>query len=503
MNHKKHFLCLIFLLQCCPAVISLGQEVKFGIQFDTAFSMRPVSGRVYVILKDKMSEELFEPEFMGPSRFFAMDVKNWRPGQKIVFSEKAMGYPFPITQLHEGKYIMQAVVDIQNTAHFYSLEEGNGYSEPEHADLKNVKKIDFLIKNRTRGDVFKGTREIKEVSLKSPMLSKFYDQPIALKAAIILPESYESNPTLSYPTVYIIPPFGETHNEALGDISKYPIVNRKGVEKIYVVLNPDCPTGHHQFADSPNNGPRGKSLIEEWIPYIEKHFRAISAPDARFLFGYSSGAWSSVWLQVNYPDFFGGAWSLAPDPIDFKEFQTIDLYNPESNVFWQTKEKLRSLERLPQKVKPTYKQISDYSEVIGTGQQLSSYEAVFSQRDKQGKPMKLWDRNTGKINPKVAQHWINYDIRKIVEDDQKTLIPKLNNKLHIFVGDSDTFYLDMSVISFGNMFKKAGGRIEIDVLPGQDHYSIYSDQKLMTRISSAIDSTFFKTNGKTDDLLNK
>ncbi len=102
---------------------------------------------------------------------------------------------------------------------------------------------------------------------------------------------------------------------------------------IYVVLDPNCRLGHHVFADSANNGPCGRALIEELIPYIETKYRGIGTGQARFVTGHSSGGWSSLWLQITYPDDFNGVWSTSPDPVDFRDFQRIDLTKPDANMF--------------------------------------------------------------------------------------------------------------------------------------------------------------------------
>ena len=62
------------------------------------------------------------------------------------------------------------------------------------------------------------------------------------------------------------------------------------------------------------------------IPHIDAQYRTIPEPTARFVTGHSSGGWSSLWLQVNYPEMFGGCWSTSPDPVDFRDFQQVDLY---------------------------------------------------------------------------------------------------------------------------------------------------------------------------------
>ena len=97
------------------------------------------------------------------------------------------------------------------------------------------------------------------------------------------------------------------------------MVEREYPRLLYVYLNAQFPLGHHEFADSVNNGPWGKALTTEFIPQLEAKYGAAATPAGRFLTGHSSGGWSSLWLQVNYPEFFGGVWSTAPDPVDFRD----------------------------------------------------------------------------------------------------------------------------------------------------------------------------------------
>jgi hypothetical protein len=73
------------------------------------------------------------------------------------------------------------------------------------------------------------------------------------------------------------------------------------------------------------------------IPEFDKQFRSVAAPTARFLTGHSSGGWSSLWLQVAYPEQFDGVWSTSPDPVDFRDFQRIDLTKPGENMFVDAK----------------------------------------------------------------------------------------------------------------------------------------------------------------------
>ena len=78
--------------------------------------------------------------------------------------------------------------------------------------------------------------------------------------------------------------------------------------------------------NSENCGPYGDAIREELIPYIEENYRIIREPWARILFGCSTGGWISLALQVFHPDFFGGTWTMAPDPVDFSALQLINIY---------------------------------------------------------------------------------------------------------------------------------------------------------------------------------
>ena len=52
------------------------------------------------------------------------------------------------------------------------------------------------------------------------------------------------------------------------------------------------------------------------------------------------------------------------------------------------------------------------------------------------------DRKTGTVNTKATENWKKYDINLILKENWKTLGPKLQGKLRVFMGDADTFYLE-------------------------------------------------------------
>ena len=85
--------------------------------------------------------------------------------------------------------------------------------------------------------------------------------------------------------------------------------------------------------NSANNGPYGDAIQYELIPEIEKRFRGIGAGWARFVFGGSTGGWESMAVQMFYPDEYNGAWIACPDPIDFRHYTVVNIYN-DTNAYY-------------------------------------------------------------------------------------------------------------------------------------------------------------------------
>jgi S-formylglutathione hydrolase FrmB len=245
-----------------------------------------------------------------------------------------------------------------------------------------------------------------------------------------------------------------------------------GKDFIRVLLDPDCGTGHHVFADSATNGPRGTALVEEFIPYIERTFPALADPRARLLNGHSSGGWSSLWLQVTYPNVFGGTWSTSPDPVDFRDFQRINIYAAGENMYQDHSGKRRPIARMGVMPALYYDRFCRMDDVIGWGSQLGSFEAVFSPLDPDGRPRKLWDRSTGAVDPAVARAWEAYDIRLVLERNWPTLGPKLKGKLRVITGDLDTFYLEGAVKLLKESLTRLGSDAGVEIITNRDHSTL-------------------------------
>jgi len=447
--------------------------LEFELAYGTKEFPGPFTGRVYVMLTKGAPRGLMSgPDWFNPEPFFAMDVVGWKAGEKLVLGAGARSFPVTMPEVPEGKYIVQAVLDRNLGGRSFATSPGNVYGllPPTQLSGKDGGKISLTLDQVWQERPLPNVPGVQFAKVKSKLLSDFYNREVFLRAGVVLPAGYNQNPQIIYPVVYEVPGFGGNHLGAAGRVGA-PFTRLGETEAAWVVLDPDCPNGHHVFADSQNNGPCGQALIEELIPELEKQFRIGRSRGARLVTGHSSGGWSSLWLQVRYPDTFGGVWSTAPDPVDFRDFQRIDLNAPMANLFFDQAGKLRDLSRSRRGKALNFRDFSRMEDVMGRGGQLGSFEAVFSQRGADGKPVKLWDRSTGVIDGRTSQSWLPYDIARRLDENWRQLEPKLNGRLFVYCGTADTFYLDGAVILLREMLEKKQAKALVEMIPDADHGS--------------------------------
>ncbi len=315
---------------------------------------------------------------------------------------------------------------------------------------------------------FKETERAKLVEMVSPSLSRFHGREVRIRAGVVLPVGWKDDPSVRWPVVYDVPGFGGDHRFAIWFARGMPADH--AVNKVMLVIpDPNCYRGHSVFADSDNNGPWGKALVEELIPRIEAKFHGARSGKHRYVTGVSSGGWSALWLQITYPDSFNGCWAHAPDPVDFRDFQRIDLYKPGINMYTDETGGRRPIARRNEKVLLYYDDFVHLEDVVGPGGQIHSFEACFSPKGSDGNPRPLFDHKTGRVDTKVARTWERYDIRLALERNWPTLAPKLAGKLHIFAGGKDSFYLDGAVRLLKQSLEKLGSDAEVVISPKMGH----------------------------------
>jgi S-formylglutathione hydrolase FrmB len=281
-----------------------------------------------------------------------------------------------------------------------------------------------------------------------------------------------------YPVVFVIPGWGGTHYDVY-----YPAIAKRygfttGKEKIFVYLNPETnnPFGLHAFIDSRVNGPWGKALVEELIPYLAKHYRISTNSNQHFIAGQSSGGYAALWLQLHYPSAFGGSWAVSPDPVDFSDFTSVNLYAKSSNMYYDTDGKIRPFFLMNGQYIGTIKNYASFEHFLGNGGQMQSFEAAFGLMDKKtGKPRELFNRQTGIINPGVLKTWQSYNLGDFFIKNYAKLASKIDNRIFVYAGADDNFFLNRSVEIFKQKAAKLNAKVTVELIPGANHWTVWSE----------------------------
>ncbi len=469
-----------------PAVAqaaSPGAPLHFKITLDKAVAPRGISGRLLVLMSDSAEEQsMLRTDFLpGSSDLAAMEVEFLAPGQSLEFDPDIHAYPEPLSHLKPGNYQLMALLDPDHSLPYAGEDGGDLYGpvvQVQGLNPARAGEISLVLDRRIDPRrPLRDTENVKLAEFQSPSLSGFWGRPIFMQAGIVLPPGFKDRPSERYPTVYHVHGFSGDHSEAweVGPGLVKAMSSGKRMKAVHVFLNGRFPTGHHEFADSVNNGPWGQALIAEFIPWLEARYPMISEPGARFLTGHSSGGWSTLWLQITYPDFFGGTWSTSPDPVDFRSFTGFDATPGSPDNAYRTADgKPRNLARMNGRELASMEQFARQEEVQGEyGGQMASFEYVFSPKGPDGRPMRLFNRVTGEQDPAVQRAWQKYDIHHILETDWTDLGPKLRGKLHIFCGGADTFHLEEAVSMLCGFLKTKDAEAECEIVPGRDHFDLY------------------------------
>ncbi len=112
-------------------------------------------------------------------------------------------------------------------------------------------------------------------------------------------------------------------------------------------------------------------------------------------------------------------------------------------------------------------------DALGPGNQIDSFDRVFSPRGSDGKVERLFDHHTGEIDGRVARYWeTHYDIARLVRANWQALGPATRGKIHIIVGTLDTFRLERPVRRLRDELRALGSDADIVFAPGYDHYNL-------------------------------
>jgi hypothetical protein len=503
---------------------------KFEITFPASLDKGPIDGRLLLLISTSTEGE---PRFqinedLNTQQVFGVDVDGWKPGEAKMMDQGAYGYPRrSLADVPAGDYTVQALLHRYETfkradGHTVKLPmdrgegqqwnsaPGNLYSTPRRMRIDAHTPISIALdKVIPPIEPPRDTKYIKHIKIQSERLTKFWGRPMHLGAHVLLPEGFDAHPEARYPLVIFHghfpanfggfreqppdPNLNPDYNQRF-KISGYNRIVQEHAHQFYkewtgpnfprfiiIEIQHANPYYDDSYAvNSANLGPYGDAITYELIPEIEKRFRGIGQGWARFLYGGSTGGWEAMAVQVFYPEEYNGSWAACPDPIDFRAYTVVNIYEHENAYYADSKWK-----RMPRPGKRNYlgelsatvEDMNHMELALGTnsrsGGQWDIWQAVYSPVGSDGYPKPIWDKLTGKIDRSVAEYWReNYDLVHILKRDWAKLGPRLAGKINIYVGEADNFFLNNAVYLAEDFLKTTktpafGG--EIDYEPRAEH----------------------------------
>jgi hypothetical protein len=492
---------LVGLMSWAPA-----QASSTGLRFEiTVPGNQPLNGHLILIIarRDQPEPRFQMNEGYTSAQGFGVDVEKLAPGQAIVVDGTTLGYPRDhLKDLDAGDYVVQAVFNVYEPFHLgggkvvwlppdrgegqhWNEKPGNPYSQPAkvHLDpqtghtvkLKLDKTIPPIEDPERVAAKNPAAKWLKYIRFKSAKLSEFWGRDTYLEAWVLLPDGFDEHPQARYPLVVYQNHFSRRFSAPVEFRTTPPEADLKGRALMFaqysykffqdwtsgrlprvILINIENANPYYDdsyVVDSANVGPYGAAITEELIPEIERRFRGIGQGWARATFGGSTGGWEALAQQVFYPDFYNGSFVACPDPVDFHAYQNIDLY-ADANAFVRKAdfgEIPIAADRKPDgSITANTGGSIRFELVLGTHgrstEQWNIWQAVFSPQGDDGYPKPIFDPITGMIDKDVAAYWHDhYDLTAILGRDWATLGPKLAGKLHVAVGDADTYFLNNAV----------------------------------------------------------
>ena len=491
----------LFALFAC----SKNENPIIEVTYNNKLSNESFDGRLLVMIsKDGSKEPRFQiNDTEDTGILVGKNVENWKSGNVEGFYSKTLAYPIEnLGELDNGEYVIQALLHKYETFNLSNgktvklpMDQGEGqhwntspkniYSKPIKINFKKNTTVKIEITEEIPPiEPEKDTDYIKHVKIKSELLSKFWGRPMYLQANVLIPKDFKKESKTRYPLMVFHGHFPKSiggfrtspptapkkdtiYNSRFG-ITGYKYIQEKEAYDFYkkwtsknfprflvIEIQHQNPYYDDSYAvNSANIGPYGDAITYELIPHVEKMFNGVGEGWGRFLYGGSTGGWEALAVQVFYPKEYNGCFAACPDPIDFRAYTVVDIYNDENAYYKEGsfKKILRpGIRDGKGHIKTQLIDMNRREYILGdnsrSGDQWDIWQAVYSPSDENGYPKPIWDKLSGEIDHDVAKYWMeNYDLRYIMERDWDKIGNDLKGKINIYCGDMDNYYLNNAVV---------------------------------------------------------
>src|SRR5262245_20899967 len=508
------------------------QPLRFEVTVADRFGAEPLDGRVLVMLSTSTEKE---PRFLigegvKTQQIFGVDADSLTPKTAAVIDRATLGYPLEsLAMVPTGEYTVQALIHRYETFHradgrtvklpmdrgegqHWNLAPGNLYSTPAKMQVNaaSATPIRIVLDQQIPPlEAPKDTKYVRHIRIQSELLTKFWGRPMHLGAVVLLPKGFDEHPEARYPLMINHGHFEASFTEFREEppdpnlkpeyserfrLDGYNRIQQEMAHQFYkdwlsedfprfVIIKVQHANPYYDDSyavNSANLGPYGDAIMKELLPAVEKQFRCIGQGWSRFTYGGSTGGWEALAVQMFYPDEFNGCFAACPDPIDFRAYGTVNIYE-DANAYYAE----GSWNRVPRPatrdrfgvMSASLEDANRLELVLGahsqSGGQWDIWEAVFGPVGEDGYPARIWDKRSGAIDQRVASYWReHYDLRHILERDWATLGPKVAGKIHIYCGTMDNYFLNNAVVLMEDFLKRTnnppyGGLVDYEC--GAEH----------------------------------
>jgi hypothetical protein len=507
---KRSFAALALLLAASLAAAVQHNAASintFAVGFSAARNATPLDGRLILLLSRDFTQEprdhVSPEEPLESPYLFGINVAALAPGATAIVDDGAFGWPArQLSSVPEGDYLVQAVLNRYETFHMadgrilqlppdqgegqqWAHKPGNLYSTPLklHLDPKHPMRTELRLDQQVAAVPPKSDSEfIRHIRIRSELLSRFWGRDVFIGAHVLVPKGFDAHPQAHFPLMVF---HGHFPDDISGfrteppdpnlkpeyskrfHLAGYNLIQQQEAYAFYqkwisadfprflvVELEHANPFYDDSYAvNSANLGPYGDAINQELIPEIERRFRGIGAGWARFTYGGSTGGWEALATQVFYPDMYNGAFAACPDPIDFRAYTLINLYEDANAYALQGEASVVERPAFRNYLGEVFETQRDanYMELVQgdhsrSGGQYDIWQAVFGPVGEDGYPRPIFDKVSGAIDKNVAAYWReHFDLSYILLRDWSALAPKLAGKIHVYVGSADNYFLNDSV----------------------------------------------------------
>jgi S-formylglutathione hydrolase len=143
------------------------------------------------------------------------------------------------------------------------------------------------------------------------------------KVSIYLPPGYDTNPDMSYPTIYLLHGFSGRKTGAndwswafsAADIND--LISSGTVSPVIIVMPDACNQfGGSMYTNSVTTGFWEDFITRDLIEFVETNYRSISDPERRGITGFSMGGYGAIKIAMKHPDLYRAVYANSSCCLD-------------------------------------------------------------------------------------------------------------------------------------------------------------------------------------------